>query len=88
MAYECQDEISYGRYCIFKTHAYLIFETKYQRDVFTKNMIDDLKSMLQKVCLHFEADLDGEDDHIHLLVDDLPKITVSSLVNRLKRSIK
>src|SRR6202163_875199 len=33
---------------------------------------------------HFYPDFDGEDDHVHLLVNYPPKVSVSSLVNSLK----
>src|ERR1700686_2358014 len=39
------------------------------------------------VCKDYEAELvefDGEDDHVHLLVNYPPKVSVSSLVNSLK----
>ena len=39
------------------------------------------------VCTDFEAELvefDGEDDHVHLLVNYPPKVSVSALVNSLK----
>jgi len=41
----------------------------------------------QKVCAGFEAqpiEMDGEDDHVHLLVEYPPKVAVSNLVNSLK----
>jgi putative transposase len=40
-----------------------------------------------KTCADFEAQLiemDGEDDHVHLLVEYPPKVAVSNLVNSLK----
>ncbi len=40
-----------------------------------------------KVCSDFGAELvevDGEDDHVHLLVNYPPKVAVSTLVNSLK----
>ncbi len=40
-----------------------------------------------RVCQKFEAELvefDGEDDHVHLLVNYPPKVAISSLVNSLK----
>jgi putative transposase len=55
--------------------------------VFTKEILDDLHEMLGSVCADFEADLvqfDGEDDHVHLLVNYPPKVSVSVLVNSLK----
>ena len=42
---------------------------------------------MQKVCDDFGAELrefNGEDDHVHLLVEYPPKIPVSGLVNSLK----
>jgi len=40
-----------------------------------------------KVCESFEAflvEMDGEDNHVHLLVEYPPKVAVSALVNSLK----
>ena len=42
---------------------------------------------IMRVCQKFEAELvefDGEDDHVHLLVNYPPKVAISSLVNSLK----
>jgi putative transposase len=50
-------------------------------------MFPTLKLLFEKVCDDFEATLvefDGEEDHIHLLVNYPPKISLSSLVNSLK----
>ena len=68
-------------------HVNLVFVTKYRRNVFTKEVLDDLKIFFEKVCLDFESELvemDGEDDHVHLLVNYPPKVSVSALVNSLK----
>jgi putative transposase len=68
-------------------HVHLVFVTKYRRGVFTKEILDDLRGIFAKVCTDFEAELvefDGEDDHVHLLVNYPPKVAVSKLVNSLK----
>lgn len=68
-------------------HVHLVFVTKYRRDVFTKKILDDMRLMFASVCTDFEAELvefDGEDDHVHLLVNYPPKVSVSKLVNSLK----
>ena len=68
-------------------HVHLVFVTKYRRDVFTKEILDDLRTIFARVCANFEAELaqfDGEDDHVHLLVNYPPKVAVSALVNSLK----
>jgi putative transposase len=68
-------------------HVHLVFVTKYRRHMFTKEILDDMRTILAGVCADFEAELvefDGEDDHVHLLVNYPPKVSVSSLVNSLK----
>ncbi len=68
-------------------HVHLVFVTKYRHGVFTRAVLDDLRGIFAKVCRDFEAELvefDGEDDHVHLLVNYPPKMAVSMLVNSLK----
>jgi len=81
------NNIRQGRHCVFTMHVHLVFVTKYRRDVFTKAILDDMRDIFASVCRDFEAELiefDGEDDHVHLLVNYPPKIAVSALVNSLK----
>lgn len=80
-------QIRSGRHCVFNMHVHLVFVTKYRKDVFTKPMLDAMERMFKKVCLDFEAELiefNGEDDHVHLLINYPPKVAVSNLVNSLK----
>ena len=68
-------------------HAHLVFVTKYRREVFTKEILEDLHAIFSQICVDFDAELvefDGEDDHVHLLVNYPPKVAVSNLVNSLK----
>lgn len=76
-----------GRHCVFKMHVHLVFVTKYRRDVLSARAIEDLRSIFASVCRDFESELvecNGEDDHVHLLVEYPPKVSVSTLVNSLK----
>jgi len=80
-------EIRSGRHCIFNLHVHLVFVTKYRRHVFTKLILNDMRPLFVSVCNDFGAELiefEGEDDHVHLLVNYPPKIAISSLVNSLK----
>lgn len=82
-----ENDIRHGRHCVFLIHVHLVFVTKYRREVFTKEVLDDLRGIFASVCADFEAELvefDGEDDHVHLLVNYPPKVAVSNLVNSLK----
>lgn len=72
---------------MFMMHVHLVFVTKYRRNVFAKEILDDLRQIFARVCADFEAQLiefDGEDDHVHLLVNYPPRVAVSRLVNSLK----
>src|SRR6059058_650260 len=80
-------DIRSGRHCVSKLHVHLVFITKYRRKVFTKDILTDLRKIFRKVCADFEAklvELDGEGDHVHLLVHYPPKVAISKLVNSLK----
>lgn len=84
---EKNNEIRHGRHCVFKMHVHLVFVAKYRRKVFDGDAIDRMRRMFGKVCEDMEASLvemDGEDNHVHLLVEYPPKLAVSVLVNSLK----
>jgi putative transposase len=68
-------------------HVHLVFVAKYRRSVFDAAAIDTLRGIFARVCTDFEstlAEMDGEHDHVHLLVEYPPKVSVSSPVNNLK----
>jgi len=82
-----ENEIRTGRHCVFAIHAHLVFVTKYRKLVFTSEALDILKDVMQKVCDDFGVELaafEGEDNHVHLLINYPPKIQLSKLVNSLK----
>jgi putative transposase len=81
------DNIRHGRTCVFALHVHLVFVTKYRRDVFKAEHLDLLAEVFAAVCADFGAALtecNGEDDHIHLLVEYPPTVQLSKLVNSLK----
>ena len=68
-------------------HVHLVFVTKYRREVFTREILDAMHPIFSSVCSGFGPQLiefDGEDDHVHLLVNYPPKVAASKLVNSLK----
>ena len=76
-----------GRSCVFALHVHLVFVTKYRRGVFTKSILADLRDIFESICTDFEAlliEFDGEKDHVHLLINYPPKVSISKLVNSLK----
>ncbi len=81
------NDIRRGRHCVSNLHVHLVFVAKYRRRVFDGDAIERLRVIFGKVCVDFGAELmemDGEHDHVHLLVAYPPKVAVSNLVNSLK----
>jgi putative transposase len=81
------DDYRRGRHVVSALHAHLVFVTKYRRNVLTGEMIAYLAVVFGKVCEDFETTLvefNGEDDHVHLLVEYPPKVPIAALVNSLK----
>jgi putative transposase len=76
-----------GRSVVSLLHVHLVFVTKYRRGVLSERAIEVIREAAAKVCEDFAAklvELNGEDDHVHLLVEYPPTVALSRLVNSLK----
>jgi putative transposase len=76
-----------GRHCVFLLHLHLVFTTKYRKKIFTATHFEAMQNLFGKICTDFGANLrecDGEQDHVHLLIDYPPTMQISKLVNSLK----
>jgi putative transposase len=76
-----------GRSVVCSLHVHLVFVTKYRRGVLSDRAMEVLRESFEQVCDDFGAVLvesDGEDDHVHLLVEYLPTVQLTKLVNSLK----
>jgi putative transposase len=65
----------------------LVFTPKWRRAVFTAAQLDTLRALFSRVCGDFKAELvefDGGVDHVHLLVQYPPQMSLSKLINSLK----
>ncbi|TKF14667.1 IS200/IS605 family transposase [Vibrio genomosp. F6] len=75
------------RHSVSKLVVHLVFTTKYRRKLFTGIMIEQLREAFESACVKLECELmemDGEQDHVHLLIAYPPKLSVSVMVNNLK----
>ena len=82
-----QEDYRRGRHVVSSLNVHLVFVTKYRRGVLTGEHLDALREVFARVCADFGAELiemDGEDDHVHLLVAYPPQVSVTRLVNSLK----
>ena len=67
-------------------HIHLVIVTKYRRGVLRPEHLDLLENVFAKACSDFGdlAECTGEDDDVHLLIEHLPTVAISGLVNSLK----
>ncbi|MCC4236940.1 IS200/IS605 family transposase [Vibrio anguillarum] len=75
------------RHSVSKLVVHLVFTTKYRRKLFDEYMIQQLRDAFESSCTKLECELiemDGEKDHVHLLIAYPPKLAISVMVNNLK----
>ena len=81
------NDIRRGRHSVYDLYVHLVFVTKYRRKVFTETHLSRLQEVFSSVCSDAGAVLEefnGEDNHVHLLVNFPPDVALSRLVNSLK----
>ena len=74
-------------HCIFNIQHHLVLVTKYRRKVITKIMLSRLEEIFTRLLNQWDCELielNGEPDHVHLLIATNPKAQTSKLVNNLK----
>jgi len=65
----------------------LVFVTKYRRKVLTSDGIATLHEAMRRVAAEMSfviVELNGDEDHLHVVVRYPPKLSVSKIVNHLK----
>ncbi|MEU4513030.1 IS200/IS605 family transposase [Nonomuraea wenchangensis] len=72
---------------VLALRAHLVFVTKLRHPVFTGAHLKRMEQIMREICTDFECELaefNGESNHVHLLVNFPPKVSISRLVNSLK----
>ena len=73
----------------YSLKAHLVFATKYRKKLFdNQNIVFELKRKLSEIAdrSNFEIELMEVDrDHIHILIDYEPNISIVQIVRRLKQ---
>jgi REP-associated tyrosine transposase len=74
-------------HCRYSLSYRFVFVTKYRRKCFDAAMLERLKAVVQALCQDWDAELievNGEDDHVHLLLGLNPKCAPSIVANNFK----
>ncbi len=73
--------------CCYSIKFHLVLVTKYRRKVINPQVKVKLQEIFTELLAKWECELlefNGEEDHVHLLIDCNPKICISTFVNNLK----
>ncbi|ABA57986.1 Transposase IS200-like protein [Nitrosococcus oceani ATCC 19707] len=82
-----QEDYRRGRHSVTRLVVHLVFTTKYRGKVFDGYILGQLREAFESACEKLDCrilEFDGEEDHVHLLVEYPPKLSISVLVNNLK----
>lgn len=81
------DDYDKRRHSVTKLCVHLVFTTKYRRKVMTPPILEEMKVTLRKTAEKIGCtvkEINGEEDHIHLLLLFPADMSISSMVNSLK----
>lgn len=76
-----------GRKCVFKNYVHLVLIPKYRKKVFNNDMLNRCEELIKETCEQMSCELiefNGEEDHIHLMVNIHPKWAISNFVGKIK----
>jgi len=82
-----EHNINKSRHAAFLLHVHLVFLTKYRRKILGDLHRAAFHQCVADVCRDFGAELkesDGEEDHVHMLIEYPPTVQLTVLVNSLK----
>jgi putative transposase len=66
---------------------HLVLTTKYRRRIFDEAMLIRLESIIAGLMVQWDGrliEINGETDHVHLLIQYTPQVELSKLINNLK----
>src|SRR5579883_1245824 len=75
------------RHSVTDLKIHLVCVTKYRRSVFTKESLELIDKTFREVAnkMDFQViEFNGEDNHVHALIEYPPKLSLSQIVNALK----
>lgn len=74
-------------HCVYALNYHLVLVTKYRRKCLSAEMLDVIERSARERCAKRDGELqqiNGEADHVHLLVSLPPHVALSEFVNALK----
>ena len=72
---------------VYKLTAHVVFVTKYRKKAINKQILSRLEEIFSQTLEKWNCSLvqfNGEEDHVHLLIDYKPDVQISKLIANLK----
>lgn len=72
---------------VYDLSIHLVFVTKYRKPVINAQILSRLEEIFRETCLKWDTtltEMNGEKDHVHLLISINPKVQISAFANNLK----
>lgn len=72
---------------VYNLNYHLVIVTKYRKKILTNEMINDVKILVSNILEKNKSnliELNGEQDHIHMLLSLRPTIILTKLINSIK----
>lgn len=79
--------ISYGRTNAYSIQYHIVFCTKYRKKILNQDIMGDLINIMQNIADKNTWSIDtinGEEDHMHLLVNATPQDFIPNIIKSLK----
>jgi len=76
-----------GRSCVYMNFVHLVLTTKYRQNALTEKMLIRVEELVRETCIQMQCELveiNGEHDHVHLMVNVHPKYSISNFVGKIK----
>jgi putative transposase len=80
-------QLNHYAHCVYRLDYHLVLVTKYRRKALNGSMIDRFRELARERCEAWRGglmEMDGEADHVHLLVSLPPTAEPAKFVNNLK----
>ena len=75
------------QHCVYQIHYHIVFTTKYRRKVITPEILEALISQTSDIAKKWGCEvieMNGEKDHMHILLAAPPNFNLSSLIGNIK----
>ena len=82
-----KDELRRGRHSVSDLKYHLICVTKYRKRVLSNEGLEIIETAMRSAAKQSDiqiVEFNGESDHVHVLVDVPPKLSISKVINILK----